>query len=215
MPTDLHDRELVALILEGEKRAAEVFCERFWGFVRSVVARDRRGKSPYTPDEMAQEVFLRLWAHDCRALREWRGDGDIAPYLATIARNLAREKHRRHGNDPAIAEPGATEPTDPEPLPDELAQVEERRRRIGAAMARLSPRDRDLVERKFVQDQDYVTIARELGMQTNAVYVAIHRALARLHSAVHEADHTDPHAAVPPGGAVRRRPHGPSDQVGE
>ena len=57
---------------------------------------------------------------------------------------------------------------------------------MAVAMQRLTPRDRELIERRFVREDDYDTIARDLEMKVNAVYVAVHRAVSRLGELVRE-----------------------------
>jgi RNA polymerase sigma-70 factor (ECF subfamily) len=51
---------------------------------------------------------------------------------------------------------------------------------IDAAVGRLGARDRDLISLRYGADLAAREIAAELGMTTNAVHVALHRALASL-----------------------------------
>ena len=197
MYTELSDRELVDRILGGDEQASEAFCERFWRFLRAVVAREW-GRYPYMTSEIPQDVFLRLFDNDCRALRRWQGRGDIAPYLATITRNVARD-YRRH-RSPGPWQPVDDDTTlvvDPEPGPEERAWTAERRTRVRAAVAELEDRDRELIERRYLNEEECAEIARDLGMKLNAFYVALHRALGRLGSVLEESGQ-EPH--------LRRRP---------
>jgi len=191
MYTELSDRALVDRILAGDKGCSEAFCDRFFGFLCAVIAR-RWSRFPHMVSEIPQDVFVRVFSNDCRALREWHGDEDIAPYLAAIARNLANDYRRTKPpgvfQDPVTGGLSPTEPVDPNPGPEELARIEERRGQIAAAMQRLAPRDRELIERRFMREDDYDTIGRDLEMNVNAVYVAVHRAVSRLGDLVREAD---------------------------
>ena len=55
-----------------------------------------------------------------------------------------------------------------------------RRLELAAAVARLSPRERELIALRYGADLKAKDIAEQLGLSTNAVEVALHRALARL-----------------------------------
>ncbi len=75
----------------------------------------------------------------------------------------------------------------PEPVPD-LEAVEpsdayetvEMSRDLRDALARLDDRDRELIALRYGADMKAKDIAKSLDMKTNAVEVALHRALARL-----------------------------------
>ena len=58
MYTELSDRALVDRILEGDQRASEAFCDRFFGFLCAVVARGW-GRFPYMISEIPQDVRQR------------------------------------------------------------------------------------------------------------------------------------------------------------
>lgn len=64
--------------------------------------------------------------------------------------------------------------------PTDLADVAVRRLEVRAAVATLEERDRELIALRYGADLSARQIAELLGMRTNAVEVALHRALARL-----------------------------------
>jgi RNA polymerase sigma-70 factor (ECF subfamily) len=66
------------------------------------------------------------------------------------------------------------------PAPGDLADDAARRLTVAAAVASLDARDRELVALRYGADLTAREIGELLGMQTNAVEVALHRALARL-----------------------------------
>jgi RNA polymerase sigma-70 factor, ECF subfamily len=74
-----------------------------------------------------------------------------------------------------------------------------RRLMLSRALARLGEVERDLVALRFGADMTARQIADILGMQTNAVEVALHRALGRLRDALGE----NPDAEGTPLPAVR------------
>jgi RNA polymerase sigma-70 factor (ECF subfamily) len=72
--------------------------------------------------------------------------------------------------------------------PGDLAEDSVRRLSVAAAVEHLDQRDRELIALRYGADLTARQIGELLGMQTNAVEVALHRALARLRTtAVEEA----------------------------
>lgn len=89
----------------------------------------------------------------------------------------------------ALADAMAARPA-PEPDPPETASagMEEhviRRLTLSAAIATLDERDRELIALRYGADLTARRIAEILDMQTNAVEVALHRALGRLRDVLH------------------------------
>jgi RNA polymerase sigma factor (sigma-70 family) len=66
------------------------------------------------------------------------------------------------------------------PAPGDLEDDTARRLQLATAMSRLCQRDRELIAFKYGADLTARQIAEVLGLQTNAVEVALHRALGRL-----------------------------------
>jgi RNA polymerase sigma factor (sigma-70 family) len=58
--------------------------------------------------------------------------------------------------------------------------ADERQRLVRQALARLSPKDRELLLLKYTEDWSYLEIAEHLGLSTSAVEARLHRARARL-----------------------------------
>lgn len=93
-------------------------------------------------------------------------------WLLAIARRAVAD-HRR----PVHAQ--LSEPMEPA-APGDLAEDSVRRLTVEAAVARLAARDRDLIAMRYGADMSARDIATVLGVKTNAVEVALHRALGRL-----------------------------------
>ena len=100
------------------------------------------------------------------------GRGSPLAWLLGIARNCIADRHR--------------EPLDvPDDELDELAAPEGSldhvdKLAVQAAVARLGPRDRELIALRYGADLSARQIGAELGLRANAVEVALHRAHARL-----------------------------------
>jgi len=91
-PEDRLDRLLVRRVLDtGEAQAFEQLLRRHQGLVRAQLRRLLRGDAAQA-DELAQEVFLRLW----RKLDQYRGEARFATWLFRLAYTVFLESRRRH-----------------------------------------------------------------------------------------------------------------------
>jgi RNA polymerase sigma factor (sigma-70 family) len=122
-------------------------------------------------EDVTSEVFE-------RALRYRSGydprRGEPVAWLIGIARRCLADAGRR------VVE---IETVEPQPGPDLEADTV-RRLTVGAAVNGLDERDRELVALRYGADLTARQIATVLGLRTNAVEVALHRALARLRVAL-------------------------------
>jgi RNA polymerase sigma-70 factor (ECF subfamily) len=120
--------------------------------------------------DLAQEAFVRALS----GLREFRGDAELRTWLFRIARNLAVSRLRRQGREQPIA-PDA-------PLAARDAGGEQRAdlARLRAAVARLSPRPREVVELRSSEGMSFSEVATVLGTTALAARVSYHFALKRL-----------------------------------
>ena len=115
--------------------------------------------------------------------------GSPLAWLLGIARNEIAERHR---------EPLAV----PEDELEELEAVEAPldhvdRLTVQAAVAKLGPRDRELIALRYGADLTTKQIGEELGLRPNAVDVALHRAHLRLRTLLAEDFSREwPHAAA-------------------
>ncbi len=102
--------------------------------------------------------------------------GEPAAWLIGIARRCVDDA--RSARPVPIADPPDL------PAAGELAEDAARRLDLAAAVARLAERDRELIALRYGADLTARQIAELLGLQTNNVEVALHRALVRLRSAL-------------------------------
>jgi RNA polymerase sigma factor (sigma-70 family) len=121
--------------------------------------------------------------------------GDAAAWLIGIARRCIQDFRLRRVESP-------TEP--PElAVEDDLEAATVRRLTLVRALARLGPSERELLALRFGADLTARQIGELLELQTNAVEVALHRALARLRETLGESP--DAEAADLPRAAVEAR----------
>ena len=111
-----------------------------------------------------------------RALRYRRGydpaKGAPLAWLVGIARRVLADR--------AVSGAETVAGVPETPAPGELERDAVERLTLAAALARLSDRDRELLAMRYGADMKAAEIAQVLESTTNAVEVAVHRALQRL-----------------------------------
>ena len=145
----------------------------------------RLGDGPDAED-VTSEVFERA----LRYRKSYdRSKGEPVGWLLGIARRcisaalMARAAEHRSGEPTETADTG------------NLAEDSVRRLALAAAVAQLSERDQELVALRFGADLTASQIAEIVELKTNAVEVALHRALERLRSVM---DSDGPETAATP-----------------
>jgi RNA polymerase sigma factor (sigma-70 family) len=136
-------------------------------------------------DEILQETV-------CRALQnlprfEWRGKGAFLAWLVGIAVNTLREEAARVGQRGALrgSSSGGTGVLDNVPetdsrTPSRIVERLEDRRFLEDALDRLDEEERVLIIRRQILEQDYPTLAEDLGITEGAVRTRVSRAMSKL-----------------------------------
>lgn len=125
---------------------------------------------PDQADDLAQEAFTRL-------LRQTLPEQEAKPWLFTVATNLVRDAARKSSRRERLL---AVHQPLPQALPaaDELVERDERVAEVQRALARLKPRDRQLLlmrEEGFT----YEEMAQAVGVSATSVGTLLARALKR------------------------------------
>ena len=127
-------------------------------------------------EDVVQEAFMKLHAQfaEVREPRRW---------LYRAVRNLALN-HRRDAAKivPLNPEPGgdyppATDPIDPQPLPDEQIARAEGIGLVRLSLETLDARSRELIRLKFTDDLSYQEISDRTGLKPGHVGYLLHHAL--------------------------------------
>ncbi|MBK8906240.1 MAG: sigma-70 family RNA polymerase sigma factor [Anaerolineaceae bacterium] len=125
----------------------------------------------------AQDVTAVTFEKALKHIRryEWRGHS-FAPWLYRIARNEAMSKLRRQKWLSPKSWFGSTELR----ATETAVQTRQTHQAIHRALARLRPKDRDIIVLRYLEELSSEDVADILACSPDNVYVRLHRALARL-----------------------------------
>jgi RNA polymerase sigma-70 factor (ECF subfamily) len=121
-------------------------------------------------EDLTAEVFVRVLGVKT-APDDWRA------YLYRIAHNLVVDYLRRN---PAVFEGMSESLLDERADPVAHAELEDERRRLRRAIARLTPEQQQVIVLRFVEEMSNAQIAQILGKPEGAVKALQHRALTNL-----------------------------------
>ena len=131
---------------------------------------------PRLADDLLQEAYYRF----LRASVAHENDAHRRNYLFRIATNLVRDLRRRPGIDSVPMADGAHAIDQPDPRSADVAAGAARRVDLSRAMARLKPRERDLLWLAYAQGSSHQEIAEMLGLKTASIKLLLFRARRRL-----------------------------------
>jgi RNA polymerase sigma-70 factor (ECF subfamily) len=154
---------LVRRIMAGDSAAEAELVERFSRAVRFLLRRLARDEA--LVEDLYQETF-RLVIEKVRA-GELREAERLPGFVSSMARNLFLGSARRTGRRQKWqADPEAAEAT-PDPAPGQLTRLlaQERAAMVRRVLAELkNDRDREILSRYYVADQDKEVICRDLQL---------------------------------------------------
>lgn len=175
MPPDVNERdappdiELIQRWRSGDERAARALVDRhstaLSRFAASQGVRDE-------VEELVQDTFVRAFG----AIETFRADSSFRTWLFTIERRLILDRRRavrRRREDAEVDERDSATSFD---ALDGLV-ADETARRIRAAVAKLSPMQRDVFTLRVTEGLSYKEIADLLGSTEGAARVHYHNAL--------------------------------------
>ena len=171
------DSDLVERILSGDKQAERELFLRFQPGVRQIVVRVT-GSFAAAEDLSQEALIITLRRLRSTSLQD---PTKLAAFIAQTARNLAiaeQRKERRRRTDTGseelerVADSGTSQIG--------RAHAEASARAVRELLAELrSERDRQLLTRHYLKDEDKDVICRELGISESAFNVALCRARKR------------------------------------
>jgi RNA polymerase sigma-70 factor (ECF subfamily) len=166
--------ELIARAQAGDRRALEALLLREQPRVYHYGLRMCRDAAD--AEDVTQETLLAA----ARGLRGFRGAAALSTWLYTIARSVCIKRRRRRKAAPApeatLGLEAAGEVADPRPAPDETAAGSELAAGVARALARLEPRQREVVLLRDMEGLSAPEVAQALGLSVQAVKSRLHRA---------------------------------------
>ena len=175
--------DLVRRILAGEKSAEDELVERYAKGVRIVIRQS-------APDTDAEDIYQETFCLVLQKIRggEVREPDRLSGFIVSVARNLVIDHFRRSARQQAREEPAETAALySPEPSQfDRLLQEQRKRlaRRVLAAMP--SERDRTVLFRFYIADDDKDRICEDLGLSSHHFNQVLCRARERFRSLLEE-----------------------------
>jgi RNA polymerase sigma-70 factor (ECF subfamily) len=179
----LSDEDLMSRVAEDDERAFSELVRRFQGRVTNLVSRVLNDRE--CSDDLAQEVFVRVYVHR----RNYRRGSKFSTWLFTIAANLAKNEIRRRVrrrnwfsldalqemvNDSAIQ---LADPKEGQETGLERAQLQEA---VARAIAAVPEKYRLALVLRDIEGMAYEEIGQVLGIPGGTVRSRINRARAML-----------------------------------
>ena len=124
--------------------------------------------------------------------------GELTPWILAIARNIVKDHLRAQRRWVWIPLGWLTQRESSDPGPELAMAAREERRQLGAALARLPDRDRDVLGLKFAANLANREIARITGLRESHVAVIVYRALGKLRRQLATANTTSSDSAGRP-----------------
>jgi len=136
----------------------------------------RMSGSARLADDLLQETYYRF----LRANVTHESDAHRRNYLFRIATNLVRDMRRRPRVTESRFTDGSEDVEHADPLSADAANGAVRRLDLARSMARLKPRECDLLWLAYAQGSSHREIAETLGLKTASVKLLLFRARRRL-----------------------------------
>jgi RNA polymerase sigma-70 factor (ECF subfamily) len=164
------DVEVVREVLAGDPDRFDVLVRRHLGRVRRAVRAVLRDRSE--AEDAVQQAFLQAFS----GLEGWTGSAPFSSWLARIATNEALMRARRSRRLERAALQLAHDADEPRGTPEQEAASREAMARVQAALPRLPPRHREILQLATLHGLSHADVAERLGVSHGAVKVRLHRA---------------------------------------
>ena len=155
------NEQLMVRVGRGDRDACRLLVERHLGRIHAFTTRVLGNRSE--GEDVAQEVFLRLWKHASR----WQPTGaKLTTWLHRIALNLCLNLKERRREIPSEHVPDAA---DPGPGPAEAVRRKEMERHVNDALAELPTNQRAAITLCHYQGMRQAAAAEILGLSVEAL----------------------------------------------
>ena len=180
------DEALVLKSQSGNRMAFEELVRRTGRLVYSRLYLETA--DPHRAEDLSQETFLTAW----RNIRQVTDPKGFRSWLFSIAHSCVVDSARREGRkkrsrqrEPAEVLAGVP---GRELAPDESLELGETRQQVLSLLRGLPEEYRLPITLRYIGGADYETIGRELGLSNGSLRGLLNRGMARLRSALQNAD---------------------------
>ena len=179
----LSDEDLMARVAEEDERAFPELVRRYQGRVTNLVSRVLNDRE--CADDLAQEVFVRVFVHR----RNYRRGSKFSTWLFTIAANLAKNEIRRRVRRrnwfsldalQEMLQDSAPQLADPTEGRESRMEREQLRDAVGRAITAVPEKYRLSLVLRDIEGLSYEEIALALGIPGGTVRSRINRARSML-----------------------------------
>ena len=172
---DPSDEVLAASANAGDRGALEILLARHLDRVHAICRRVTG--HPEDALDATQEALIAV----TRGLHRYDGRSLFTTWLYRVATNAALDELRRRKRHATLA----AEPADDAARPaEDHADLALRRAAVQAALATLSPRDREVVALRFHAGLETAEVADVLGVSRSNAATLLHRAMTKLREAL-------------------------------
>ncbi len=173
------DNELINRYNAGEENALEMLIERYLGMVYRFTL--RYVGSPHDAEDLAQEVFVKLW----RSIKRFDTTKPFTPWLFRIARNTVFDFFKKKKEVPFSAFEDAQENfilllRDTGHNPEEFLEKEEIASALAPVLKQLSPAHQTVLSLHYNKQHTFQEIADMLSEPLHTVKSRHRRALIKL-----------------------------------
>jgi RNA polymerase sigma-70 factor, ECF subfamily len=181
--TRLRDSEWMRRVQNGDIEAFRAVILAYQNRVAAALA--RMAGPAFDPEELAHEVFVRVW----KSAHRYEPSAKLATWLLTIARNLFLNELRYRTRHPTVSMDALEEeghspsetPSGPSSQHPDAALIErELHQAIDAALQTLPENQRTAIVLRRYEDLSYEEIAAVLGVTVGSVKSLLFRARATL-----------------------------------
>jgi RNA polymerase sigma-70 factor (ECF subfamily) len=171
------DAEYVRRLKEGDAETEDHFARYFGDLVR--IKAQARLRSAHTADDIRQETLLRV----LRNLRQGNIEHPerLGAFVNTVCNNVILELFRR---DRRMTEFPQAEIASGQTGAESSLLHEERRTLVKRAINELPAKDRELLQRIFLDEHDKDVVCEEFSVSREYLRVLLHRARSRLRTAL-------------------------------
>ena len=185
---NLSDRELVVMALERDASAFEQLFTRYKKELYQLYMQ-RTGSNSSDTSDILQETFIKVFLH----LHRYNPDYPFGQWLHAIARNTFIDfTRKRKENLLSIDTQNWSSPLLNPPAntanPEEKMMQYQTGKEFDRMLEKLSPRYKQMITMRFIQEYSYEEIAGKLGMPLGTVKTQIHRAREKFYQLISHND---------------------------